>query len=74
MEMDLDLDLDDAQFAELNTAFTTWIAGSSGITLSPKIGLRDLRSSSAGRGVGACSIPLSFFSFFFCWRGGSFGS
>lgn len=52
MEMDLDLD-DDDQFAELNAAFTAWLAGSSGVALSPKIGLQDLRSSSAGRGVSA---------------------
>lgn len=59
MEMDLDLDLDDDQFAELNVAFMVWLAGSSGVALSPKIGLQDLRSSSAGRGVGTCSPFLS---------------
>lgn len=65
--MDRDLDLDDDQFAELNVAFMVWLAGSSGVALSPKIGLQDLRSSSAGRGVGAYSpfLPLSLF---FCWR------
>ncbi|KAL0633881.1 Ribosomal lysine N-methyltransferase 4 [Maublancomyces gigas] len=57
MEMDLDLD-DDDQFAELNAAFTAWLAGSSGVVLNPKIGLQDLRSSSAGRGVIALA-PLA---------------
>lgn len=71
MEMDLDLE-DDGQFAELNTAFTAWLAGSSGVALSPKIGLQDLRSSSAGRGVGAWSLSSShsggvFFAFFFAF-------
>lgn len=69
MEMDLDLDLDDDQFAELNVAFMVWLAGSSGVALSPKIGLQDLRSSSAGRGVGACS-SFSFSSSFFFFIGG----
>lgn len=69
MEMDLDLDLDDDQFAELNVAFMVWLAGSSGVALSPKIGLQDLRSSSAGRGVGACSSFSSSFFFFFLLGG-----
>lgn len=46
------MDLDD-QFAELNSAFTTWLTESGKVCLNPKIGLQDLRSSSSGRGVGA---------------------
>lgn len=55
-----EMDLDD-QFAELNNAFTSWLTGPTcNVTLNPKIGLTDLRASSAGRGVG-----VFLFQFFF---------
>ncbi|KAI5841367.1 hypothetical protein DFP73DRAFT_528444 [Morchella snyderi] len=53
----MEMDLDD-QFVELNNAFTSWLTGPTGnVTLNPKIGLTDLRTSSAGRGVVA-TAPL----------------
>lgn len=54
------MDLDD-QFVELNNAFTSWLTGSpSNVILNLKIGLTDLRASSAGRGVGAFLFQLFF--------------
>lgn len=53
----MEMDLDD----QFNNAFTSWLTGPAiNVTLNPKIGLTDLRASSAGRGVGA--FLFQFFS------------
>jgi hypothetical protein len=53
----MDLDLDD-HFTELSNNFTSWLISSKAAVINPSIALADLRSSGAGRGVGAVSPPV----------------